>query len=161
MIEKSLAYHQLKDLCARSDIAMSQWPEAIERFFFLSLFYFVLRLWLKSTERFVGLCMGLLDGQNKILFSLSVSAALNIGVCQGILEQQNTRGHRWQRRCPCLLLSVLVAKRGSRQCVCTNCLLYSVHGQQLSWSKCNGVEGSWKITFRIWSTLIASVWGLF
>lgn len=90
----------------------------------------VLLLWLKKTDSFVGLWKAWLDKTKPCFLvhrSLSLSPAFHIGICQGKLELLNTQGHSSQRWRPCLLVSILVAKRGSGQCVCTNCLLHFVH----------------------------------
>lgn len=80
-------------------------------------------------------CGRLWQIKQKRVFSLYLSPAFDIGACQGILELLNTRGHGWQRWCPCLLVSILVARRGFGQCVCINRLLESVQSG-LSSSKC-------------------------
>lgn len=93
--------------------------------------------------------------KKKRVFSLYLSPAFDIGACQGILELLNTRGHGWQRWCPRLLVSILVARRGFGQCVCINCLLESVHR---AGSAQVNVKGYRKITPAHFQAFSKSVW---
>lgn len=114
-----------------------------------------LLVWLKRADSFVGLRKALTDKTKKRVFSLYLSPAFDIGACQEILELLNTRGHGWQRWCPCLLVSILVARRGFGQCVCINCLLESVHR---AGSTQVNVKGYRKITSAHFQAFSESVW---
>lgn len=91
----------------------------------------VLLVWLKRAGSFVGLWQVLTDKTKTRVFSFSSSPPFDIRACQGILELLSAQGHGCQRRCPSLLVSILVARRGFGQCVYINCLLASV--QRVGW----------------------------